>query len=49
MFFLSFLGYTIGDPGKLIAPIDGNDKICGFDEGYEEYGHLYIDDITEAF
>jgi len=48
MIVCSFIGYLNGDPWKLIAPIDGNNKICGFSEGYEDYDHLYIDDITTA-
>ena len=48
MFFFSILGYINGEPWKLVAPIDGNNNICGYSEGYEEYSHLYIDDITEA-
>lgn len=41
-------GYINGNPGKLIAPIDGNSKICGYSEGYEDYPRLYLDDIIEA-
>jgi len=55
--FLAFLGgmgtatvygYINGNPGKLIAPIDGNEMICGYSPGYEDYPKLYIDDITDA-
>ena len=41
-------GYINGNPGKLIAPIDANEKICGYSEGYEDYPVLYIDDIADA-
>ena len=48
MIICSFIGYISGDPWKLIAPIDGNNNICGWTEGYEEYEHLYIGDIENA-
>ena len=48
MIVCSVIGYISGHPWKLIAPIDGANKICGYDEGYEEYSHLYIADITNA-
>ena len=41
-------GYINGSPGKLIAPIDANEKICGYSDGYEDYPVLYIDDIVDA-
>ena len=55
--FLAFLvgmltaaiyGYVNGDPYKLIAPIDGDGAICGFDPGFVEYPKLYIADIISA-
>lgn len=48
MIVCSFIGYISGDPWKLVAPIDGDSKICGWSEGYEEYSHLYIGDIENA-
>ena len=41
-------GYVEGSPGRLIAPIDGEGHICGYDPGYEDYPKLYVDDIIEA-
>lgn len=41
-------GYINGNPGKLIAPIDGSENICGYSTGFEDYTKLYIDDISEA-
>ena len=55
--FLAFLvgmltaaiyGYVNGDPYKLVAPIDADGAICGFDPGFAEYPKLYIADITAA-
>lgn len=39
-------GYAKGSPGKLIAPIDGGGNICGYSPGFEDYTHLYIDNIS---
>ena len=41
-------GYANGNPGKLIAPIDGDGMICGYSEGYGDYEKLYIDGIVAA-
>ena len=55
--FLAFLGgmgaatiygYVNGNPGKLIAPIDGSSNICGYSTGFEDYPKLYIDNIVDA-
>ncbi len=48
MFFCSVLGYINGAPWKLIAPIDGDNRICGYTPGTEDYTHLYIANIDEA-
>ena len=37
MFVASIYGYVVGAPWKLIAPVDGDLKICGYSEGYEDY------------
>lgn len=41
-------GYMYGQPTNLVAPIDGDGNICGMTPGYEEYGHLFIGDITSG-
>ena len=41
-------GYVNGNPGKLVAPIDGDGSICGYDPGYEDYPYLYLDNIVTA-
>ena len=41
-------GYINGNPDMLLAPISGNNQICGFSEGVTDYPYLYIPDITEA-
>ena len=48
MFASAIYGYVNGNPGKLIAPIDGDGKICGYSPGYSGYNKLYIDDINSA-
>jgi solute carrier family 44 (choline transporter-like protein), member 2/4/5 len=48
MFFCSILGYVTGAPWKLVAPIDGDNRICGYTPGTEGYTHLYIANIDDA-
>lgn len=52
MFVASFYGYSAGEPWKLIAPIDGDGRICGYynQNGIDmtEYRHLYIGNVHEA-
>lgn len=57
LFFTAFLGamatatiygYISGNPWKLVAPVDGNGRICGYSSGVEAYPDLYITDITQA-
>ena len=42
MLFVGVDGLMKGDPGRLMAPLDGDNKFCGSDDGYEEYGKLFI-------
>ena len=42
MFAATINGYVQGNPGKLFAPIDGDNKICGYTDGYEDYQKLKI-------
>ncbi len=48
MFIFTFMGYINGAPWKLVAPIDGDNRICGYTPGLEDYTHLYIAKIDEA-
>ena len=52
MFVASIYGYMAGQPWKLIAPIDGDGRICGWDNengiDMTEYSHLYFGDVNEA-
>ena len=48
MLVSAIYGYLAGDPWKLIAPIDGDKRVCGFDSGVEGYYKLYIDNIVDA-
>ena len=48
MLVASIYGYSAGEPWKLIAPIDGDNNICGYTPGYEDYTHLYIGNIDQA-
>jgi hypothetical protein len=40
--FLTIYGYETGNIHKLIAPVDGDYRICGFDKGVEKYPYLYL-------
>lgn len=54
IFFVSvgFSGYITvyalehGDPERILAPMDGNGKFCGMDEGYEDYPYLFYADLN---
>ena len=48
MGFMTGYGYINGQPDMLLAPVDQNGNICGYSEGYQNYPHLYIYDITAA-
>ena len=48
MFICTIIGYSSGEPWKLVAPIDGESNICGYTPGYEDYQHLYIGKISTA-
>lgn len=52
MFVASIYGYMVGQPWKLIAPIDADGRICGYynENGVDmtEYKHLYFGDIHNA-
>ena len=44
----AYFGIKHGKPRDLIAPIDGDGKICGVTPGYEDYRYLFIGDITKG-
>jgi len=48
MIWATIYGYSNGSPGKLVAPIDGDRKICGYTPGYEDYTMLYVDNLVNA-
>ena len=48
MMICTVYGYAEGAPWKLLAPIDGDGRICGYTSGVEDYTHLYIGNIDEA-
>lgn len=48
MFYATIYGYVNGNPGKLIAPIDGDGRICGYSEDVKDRPSLYIWDIVKA-
>ena len=52
MFVASIYGYMAGEPWKLIAPIDGDGRICGYynENGIDmtDYRHLYIGEVSKA-
>ena len=48
MGFCTSYGYAEGNPLKLVAPIDGDENICGVTPGYEDYQYLFIGDLHHA-
>jgi hypothetical protein len=42
MSFLTYYSYHNGNVWKLVAPVDGDFRICGFDTGVEDYPYLYL-------
>lgn len=42
MGFLTAYSFKNGNVEKLLAPTDGDSKICGHDVGYEDYDKLFI-------
>jgi hypothetical protein len=42
MVFTTYWSYNNGKVFKLVAPVDGDFRICGFDKGVEDYPNLYI-------
>lgn len=52
MFAAAIYGCVVGSPGKLIAPIDGDGRICGYynENGVDltDYKHLYIGEVSTA-
>ena len=43
---VAYLGFTTGDPLKLIYPYDEEFHQCGRDEGYEDYKYLYFYNVV---
>ena len=44
---IGFLGFSMGQPQKILFPYDEDGKACGYDEGYEEYKMLYFYDVID--
>lgn len=47
MGYCTQMGYNEGQIGKLMAPLDADNKFCGFSQGYEEYKFLYFTDMDQ--
>ena len=45
---VTIYGYVVGNPWEYIAPIDGDNHICGYSDGYADYDYLFIADIVSA-
>lgn len=45
---MSIYGYINGEVGMLLAPVDGNGRICGYDQNVTDFPHLWIADLTKA-
>lgn len=45
---VTIYGYVVGNPWEYIAPIDGANRICGYDDAVKDYNYLFIANIVEA-
>jgi hypothetical protein len=41
-------GAKHGQIEVILAPVDGDKRICGYSEGVKEYPYLYLADLTSA-
>jgi hypothetical protein len=46
MGYLTAFGLKYGQMDKLMAPLDGDNKFCGIDAGYENHTHLYLTSLS---
>lgn len=46
--FITGYGYSKGNVWKLIAPVDGNHRICGFDKEVKDYKYLYVEKMDSV-
>ena len=42
------LGFTLGNPEKLIHPTDSDGRICGFDDAVKDKPFLFFFDLTKC-
>jgi hypothetical protein len=48
MIFISIYGFSKGNYKKLIAPVDANNNLCGFTEGFVEFPYLVVMDLSQS-
>jgi len=48
MVFFSVWGYMYGEVAQLLAPVDGNGRMCGYDAGVKDFPQLWIADLNKA-
>jgi len=48
MICFSIVGYMNGEIDKMLAPVDGNGRLCGFSTGVEGYPKLWIANLDKA-
>ena len=48
MIGLSFYGVMKGEIATLIGPVDGDFNICGSTEGYTDFKHLYLTNLSPS-
>jgi choline transporter-like protein 2/4/5 len=47
--YFGIYGYNNGNIDIVLAPVDDQGRICGFDDGVTEYPNLFIWNLDEAF
>lgn len=48
MFGFAIYGYINGEISTLLAPVDGDGRLCGVTTDVKDYPNLWIADITTA-
>ena len=47
-FLFFFLGFTLGDPQRLMHPTDSYGRTCGVDEAVKDKPYLFYFDLTRC-
>ena len=48
MVSISLYGFSKGNYKKLIAPVDANNNLCGFSDGFVDFPYLFVTDLNAS-